>query len=106
MPDGRSSARFSRTFRTRGSQKRIGASADRKSAKPRGRGLPTPERTFLELAAVGLDLVALVVLGDSLIKAGRTTVMRLTEFLVDMSAQGVLAARYAVRYVREMSTHP
>ena len=74
----------------------------------RFRGIPisTPEQTFLELAALGFDLVALVVLGDSLIKAGRTTVLRLTEFLVDTSAQGALAARNAVRYVRENVDSP
>ncbi len=47
----------------------------RRMPEPRRlRGLPLtgPERTFLDLAAT-LDLVDLVVLGDSLVKAGRTS---------------------------------
>ena len=95
----------------RGRTRRQGLKAHRslgETPTTRFRGLPisTPEQTFLELAALGLDLVALVVLGDSLIKAGRTTVLRLTEFLVDTSAQGALAARNAVRYVRENVDSP
>ena len=65
-----------------------------------------PSRHFSSLPPSVSICVALVVLGDSLIKAGRTTVLRLTEFLVDTSAQGALAARYAVRYVRENVDSP
>ena len=48
----------------------------------------------------------LVVLGDSLIKAGRPAVLRLTEFLVDTSASGRVGCRNAVRYVRENVDSP
>ena len=50
------------------------------TAVTRFRSMPvtTPEQTFLDMAAT-LDMLALVVLGDSLIKAGRTSAAALRD---------------------------
>jgi very-short-patch-repair endonuclease len=66
------------------------------------RGLPvtTPNQTFLDLAAT-LDLVALVVLGDSLIKAGRTNAAALRDAARAWCGRGAKRARRAARYVRD-----
>jgi hypothetical protein len=50
------------------------------------KGLPisTPEQTFLDLAAIGVGLVALVVVADGLIKAGHTS----SELLIAAAGQG------------------
>jgi hypothetical protein len=71
------------------------------AAVTRFRTLPitTAEQTFLDLA-VNLNLVALVVLGDSLIKAGRTSAAALRDAMV-WQGRGAKLARRAARYVRE-----
>jgi hypothetical protein len=72
------------------------------TAVTRFRGLPvtTPEQTFLDLAT-SLDLVALVVLGDSLIKAGRTSGAALRDSALGWRGRGAKLARRAARYVRD-----
>jgi very-short-patch-repair endonuclease len=72
------------------------------AAVTRFRNLPisTPEQTFLDLATC-LDLVALVVLGDSLIKAGRTTAAALRDAALSWRGRGAKLARRAARYVRD-----
>jgi hypothetical protein len=62
--------------------------------------ITTPEQTFSDLAT-SLDLVALVVLGDSLVKAGRTSVAALREAATAWHGRGAKLARRAARYVRE-----
>jgi very-short-patch-repair endonuclease len=66
------------------------------------RGLPvtTPDQTFLDLAAT-LDLVALVVLGDSLIRTGRTSAAALRDAALAWCGRGAKRARRAARYVRD-----
>lgn len=59
----------------------------------------SPTQTFLELAAE-LTLVDLVVLGDSLVKKGRTTPGRLVEAALGWKGKGCRAARRAARLVR------
>jgi hypothetical protein len=54
----------------------------------------------LDLATC-LDLVALVVLGDSLIKAGRTTAAALRDTALSWRGRGAKLARRAGRYVRD-----
>jgi hypothetical protein len=55
----------------------------------------TPEQTFLDLAAC-LDLVALVVLGDSLIKTGRTSAAALRDAALAWRGRGAkLAPRFS-----------
>ena len=72
------------------------------TAVTRFRNLPvtTPEQTFLDLAT-GLDLVALVVLGDSLIRAGRTSTAVLRDAATACRGRGAKLARRAARYVRD-----
>ncbi len=67
----------------------------------RFRRLPvtSPEDTFLDLAA-HLHLVDLVVLGDSLVRKGRTTADRLVEATANASGRAVRAARRAAALVR------
>ena len=67
----------------------------------RFRDLPisSPEQTFLDLAA-GLDLVALVVLGDSLVKGARTNAAALRDAALVWRGRGAKRARRAARYVR------
>ena len=66
------------------------------------RNLPitTPEQTFLDLAT-SLNLVALVVLGDSIVKAGRTSAAALRDAALAWRGRGAKLARRAARYVRE-----
>jgi hypothetical protein len=68
----------------------------------RFRNLPltTPEQTFIDLAT-GLNLVALIVLGDSLIKAGRTSADALRDAATAWSGRGAKLARRAAGYVRD-----
>jgi very-short-patch-repair endonuclease len=72
------------------------------TAVTRFRNLPitAPEQTFLDLAA-GLNLVALVVLGDSLIKAGRTSAAALRHAATAWHGCGAKLARRAARHIRE-----
>lgn len=72
------------------------------TAVTRFRSLPVtaPEQTFLDLAT-GLNLVALVVLGDSLIKAGRTSAAALRDAATAWRGRGAKLARRAARHVRD-----
>lgn len=67
------------------------------------RGLPmtSPTQTFLDLAGAGLNLVELVVLGDSLVKAKRTTPQALIDAAIAWGGSGARMARRAARFVRE-----
>ena len=72
------------------------------TAVTRFRNLPvtTPEQTLVDMAT-GLNLVALVVLGDSLIKAGQTSVSALRDAATAWHGRGAKLARRAACYVRE-----
>jgi hypothetical protein len=58
----------------------------------------TPEQTFLDMAAT-LNMVALVVLGDSLIRAGRTSAAALRDAALAWRSRGAKRARRAAGYV-------
>lgn len=66
------------------------------------RGIPisTPEQTFVELAADGLELVDLVILGDALVKAKRTTPEQLIAASTGYGGRGCRVARRAAALVR------
>lgn len=66
----------------------------------RSLAISTPEQTFSDLATC-LDLVALVVVGDSLIRAGRTTAAALRDAALAWRGRGAKLARRAARYVRD-----
>jgi very-short-patch-repair endonuclease len=73
------------------------------TAMTRIRALPitTPEQTFLDLAAAGIDLVALVVLGDSLVRACKMSARELVVAANRWRGRGAKQARRAARYVRD-----
>lgn len=66
----------------------------------RGIRLTTPVQTFMDLAQT-LDLVDLVVLGDSLVKKGRCTTKHLVEGASKAQGPGVALARRAAALVRK-----
>jgi hypothetical protein len=66
----------------------------------RGIRVSSPEQTFIDLACM-LSLVDLVVLGDSLVSAKRTTVDRLAAAVKSWRGRGSRPARRAVGFVRE-----
>ena len=76
------------------------AAAGAESSHYRGTHLSTAEQTFLDLAAVGLDLVDLVILGDSLIARGRTSSQRLIDATRNWSGPGAKGARRAATFTR------
>jgi REase_MTES_1575 len=61
----------------------------------------TPEQTFIDLAASGVKLVDLVVLGDAMLKAKLTTVPILIESIVAWHGYGTRLALRAARLMRE-----
>jgi hypothetical protein len=86
--------------------RRRGVKAHTSDGKPapiyhRGLAISSPAQTFLDLAAAGLTLVELVVLGDSLVKAGRITTTELIQVAADSVGRGVKLARRAAGYVRK-----
>jgi hypothetical protein len=60
----------------------------------------TAEQTFIDLAN-SLNLVELVVLGDSLLRSGATTLDRLRTAVAAWRGRGARRARRGIRYVRE-----
>lgn len=81
----------------------IKAHSTRTSAKTstfQGLTITTPTQTFLDLAC-SLDLVDLVVLGDSLVKAKRATPEGLVAAAADWAGNGATRGRKAARFVRK-----
>jgi hypothetical protein len=81
----------------------IKAHSTRASAKTstlQGLAITTPTQTFLDLAC-SLDLVDLVVLGDSLVKGKRMTPEELVAAASDWVGIGAARARKAARFVRK-----
>jgi hypothetical protein len=66
-------------------------------------GIPvsTPEQTFIDLAAVGVKLVDLVVLGDAMLKAKLATIPTLIEAIEVWHGYGTRLALRAVKLMRE-----
>lgn len=65
-------------------------------------GIPVspPIRSFLELASLGITLVDLVAVGDSLVKAGRATPQELFDAAATWGGAGCRRARRAAGFVR------
>jgi hypothetical protein len=57
-------------------------------------GIPvsTPEQTFIDLAAIGVNLVDMVVLGDAMFKAKLTTIPTLIEAIEAWDGYGTACA--------------
>lgn len=66
----------------------------------RGLRLSTPEQVFLDLAGAGLDLIDLVVAGDSLVKGCRTSREKLVAASAAWRGAGAKRARAAASRVR------
>lgn len=77
------------------------APAGLRVTKLRGVPITTPQQTFLDLAAAGLDLVALVVLGDSLIKACGLMPQQFVDACAGWHGRGAKRARKAAGFLRE-----
>ena len=76
-----------------------------KELPPNRDGITSPEHCWL-LAASTLNLLDLVTAGDWLIRRRRTTVARLQSAVQEYSGRGVVAARAAVKLVRERVDSP
>lgn len=70
------------------------------AVRHRGLLVAPPSAVFLQMAAVAPDLVELVVLGDSLVRAGRTTPEELIEITKMWDGKGARRARRAAGLVR------
>lgn len=70
-----------------------------------GLRLSSPEQTFVELASV-LTLVDLVVVGDHLVRTGRTTPRRLVAHCASSTLPGAVAAARGAAYVRSRVDSP
>lgn len=80
-------------------------SSRRQATRFRGQPLTTAVDTFLDLAAY-LNLVDLVILGDSLVRRGRCTPESLVEAAAQGSGRGVRLARRAASLVRSRVDSP
>ena len=76
------------------------APAGARSVRHRDLLLSPPVQTYLELAAARLDLVDLVVLGDSLVRTGALTAEELRDAAQAWTGAGSRLARQAARFVR------
>lgn len=63
--------------------------------------ISTPEQTFLDLAATGMGLVDLVIVGDMMLKADLITIAALIEAVDDWTGPHGRTASRAVRLVRD-----
>lgn len=63
--------------------------------------ITTPEQTFVDLAAAGLTLVDLVIVGDGLVKAKVTTVEKLVAAVADATGRHHRLAERAASLVRD-----
>ena len=81
------------------------ASAEHATTTLGGLPISTPEQTFVDLAC-GIDLVDLVILGDSLLHAGATTLQKLWSYVERWHGRGARPARLALRYVRAGAESP
>jgi hypothetical protein len=86
-------------LRRQGVKSHLGQGAARRTLRT---GIPVsaPEQTFIDLAASGVKLVDLVVLGDAMLKAKLTTVPILTEAIEAWRGCGTRLALRAARLMR------
>jgi hypothetical protein len=92
----------SRYGRTRSERQGVGshlASRESMVVSSEGMRISSPEQTFIELATE-IPLVDLVVLGDSLVKKGRTTTAQTVEAALAWKGKGGRVARRAAGLVR------
>jgi hypothetical protein len=87
-------------LRRQGIKSHLGQAAASRSLRI-GIPLSTPEQTFIDLAAIGMNLVDLVVLGDAMLKAELTTIPTLIAGIEAWQGYGTRLALRAARLVRE-----
>jgi hypothetical protein len=87
-------------LRRQGVKSHVGQPNARRTVRT-GIPLSTPGQTFIDLAAVGLNLVDLVVLGDAMLKAKLTTIPTLIEAIGAWQGYGTRLALRAARLMRE-----
>jgi hypothetical protein len=87
-------------LRRQGVKSHLGRSDARRTLRT---GIPvsTPEQTFIDLAAIGINFVDLVVLGDAMLKAKLTTIRTLIEAIEAWPGRGTRLALRAARLIRE-----
>jgi hypothetical protein len=87
-------------LRRKGVKSHLGQEGARRTIRT---GIPasTPEQTFIDLAAFGVNLVDLVVLGDAMLKAKLTTVPILMTAIESWAGYGTRFALRAARLMRE-----
>jgi hypothetical protein len=87
-------------LRRQGVKSHLGQAAARRTLRT-GIPLSTPEQTFIDLAAIGVNLVDLVVLGDAMLKAELTTIPTLIGAIEAWQGYGTRLAVRAARLMRE-----
>ena len=87
-------------LRRQGVKSHVGQGDARRTLRA-GIPMSTPEQTFIDLAASGVKLVDLVVLGDAMLKAKLTTVPILIEAVEAWHGFGTRLALRAARLMRE-----
>ena len=87
-------------LRRQGVKSHVGQSEAKRTVRT---GIPvsTPEQTFIDLAALGLNLVDLVVVGDAMLKARVTTIPLLIRTIEGWKGHGTRLALRAARLMRE-----
>jgi|SRR5687768_4361941 hypothetical protein len=92
-------------LRRQGVKSHLGQAAARRTLRT-GIPLSTPEQTFIDLAAIGVNLVDLVVLGDAMLKAELTTIPTLIGAIEAWQGYGTRLAVRAARLIGKVSTRP
>jgi hypothetical protein len=87
-------------LRRQGVKSHLGQAAARRTLRT-GIPLSTPEQTFIDLAAIGVNLVDLVVLGDAMLKAELTTISTLIGAIEAWQGYGTRLALRVARLMRE-----
>ena len=87
-------------LRRQGVKSHLGQAAARRTLRHKI-PLSTPEQTFIDLAATGVKLVDLVVLGDAMLKAELTTIPTLIGAIETWQWYGTRLALRAARLLRE-----
>lgn len=102
-PDGLvhvTAAKLSGRTRSRGIFTHQPLSIPGRTAVRHGVRVSVPAQLFCELAAIGYNLVELVVIGDAMLKAELVTRKALNQIVASMSGAGARLARRALGFVR------
>jgi hypothetical protein len=87
-------------LRRQGVKSHVGQSEAQRTHRA-GISVSTPEQTFIDLAAIGLNLVDLVVLGDAMLKARLSTIPILIKTIEGWDGHGTRLAMRAAQLLRD-----